>query len=113
MIGLSEQIRIMEAARRVYAANPSHASRGFMPKGGGDCVNTAIAKVCDKSHWIEMQLVFARSIGSEENIASEMALYTIVFNEVHSTEEVLAAFDQVISELKAKVTTDECVLQVS
>lgn len=107
MVGLSEQIKIMENARALYAAEPSHASRDIVLPSDGHCVNTAISTSCSVAERYQMYQLFARysGLGTPPQV--------VIFNELSSTEEVLAAFDQVISELKAKVKTDERVLQVS
>lgn len=91
MVGLSE-IEVVELARSIYAKNPSHSWCQVEP--GKYCVIYANGHAQARlKRYINIDILFEKAINNYNVVA---------FNAEHSTEEVLAVYDQIISELKAK-----------
>jgi hypothetical protein len=81
---------ILITARALYAASPAHTPSDEMPEPGTYCPLTAIDQVTSfHPSWSDAKAVNAlRDCIDAESI--------VQFNQDHSTEEVLAAFDRAI-----------------
>lgn len=85
---------ILQAARALYAAAPSHAPANTMPSRHTYCPITAIAEAEDAA--AECSL-YRPAVERFERAIPESSRYTVAsFNADHSTQEVLAVFDAAI-----------------
>lgn len=84
---------VLRLARKLYAANPSHAPADVYPESGCECPITALAMAQMDTHapnevWLAAHAALAIATGCEEGLPR--------WNAEHTTEEVLAAFDRAI-----------------
>lgn len=88
------QLAVMRRAREIYAAAPSHADPGVTPDDGTYCAVTA----CSQARREHGGRYFVDSWGLlDDHCYSRHHMSVVRFNATHSTDEVLALFDEVLA----------------